>query len=143
MDCIKSLACAVISIFAVTASAATLESMKKADVEAAFVNKTNTSIPADNLDGVDISNVFKVFMDDKGKIYGKFSKKPKDQPLTDTGVYRIADDGSMYITWEHWDGAKEICAQFFDTKNTILAVNCSNVFHTAFMKTSSEAGNKI
>ncbi len=84
-----------------------------------------------------------MFLDDQGHIVGQMAHKPKNQPQTDTGVYTIKNDGTVYLTWKHWDDAKELCAQFFETKNAYLAVSCDHVFHTAFMKEAMSVGNDL
>ncbi len=122
---------------------ATLKSIGKKQVEEAFINKTAVSIPTDNLNGKTIENTFSMFLDTQGQIFGTMSQKPENEPQTDQGVYRIANDGSMYITWNHWDGAKKICARFFETQNAIISIDCDNIFHTVFMKESIQSGNQL
>lgn len=122
---------------------ATLNSMNKNQVEKAFINKTFTSIATDNLNGRTINNTFSVFLDDRGNIYGKMLHKPINEPQTDKGTYSIAADGTFYITWQHWDGAKKLCGHIFVTKNAYISVDCDNVFHTVFMKEASQPGNHL
>ncbi len=123
--------------------ASTLNSLNKEQFIKAFVNKTAVSIPTDNLNGRTIENTFSMFMDDKGKVIGKMSIKPADEPQTDTGSYSIDADGTAYITWKHWDGAEKLCFHVFDTSNTYISVGCDKVFHTAFMKEEIKSGNLL
>jgi hypothetical protein len=122
---------------------ANLKSMTKEQVEKALVNKTMTSIPTDNLNGRTIKNTFSMFLDGHGTIFGKMAQKPTNEPQTDKGIYSIGNDGSLYITWQHWDGAKKLCAHFFDTQNAYIAIDCENVFHTVFMKEAVQSGNYL
>ena len=122
---------------------ATLTSMSKEQIEQAFVNKTFTSVPTDNLNGRTIDNTFSMFLDDKGNMWGKMAHQPTNEPQTDRGTYNIASDGTIYFTWQHWDGAKKLCGHIFETKNSYISVDCSNVFHTVFMKDAAQSGNKL
>lgn len=122
---------------------ATLNSMNKSQIEKAFINKTLISIPTDNLNGHTIDNTFSMFLDSHGNIQGKLSHKPINEPQTDTGVFTIEADGTFYITWKHWDGAKKLCGHIFNTNNSYISVDCDNVFHTAFMKEVIQTGNHL
>ncbi len=117
--------------------------MNKKQVEEAFINKTSLSIATDNLNGQTIDNTFSMFLDNQGNIFGKMSKKPENEPQYDQGIYTIGNDGSLTITWHHWDGAKKLCAQFFNTQNAYIALDCDNIFHTVFMKDSIQSGNQL
>ena len=120
-----------------------LTSMSKEQIKQNIINKTFTSIPTDNLNGKTIDNTFSMFMDNDGKVYGKMSHKPTDEPQTDAGIYSISKDGTVYFTWQHWDGAKKLCFNVFQTQNTYLSIGCDHVFHTAFMKADVQNGNHL
>jgi hypothetical protein len=122
---------------------ATLNSLSKEQLVSAFVNKTSVSIATDNLNGKTINNTFSMFLGDQGRIIGRMSVKPAHEPQTDTGVYSIDNDGTAYITWKHWDGAKKLCFHVFNTENTYISVGCDHVFHTAFMKDAIKPGNQL
>lgn len=122
---------------------ATLNSMNKSQIEQAFIHNTFTSIATDNLNGRTVDNSNSVYLDGHGNILGKMSQKPADEPQTDKGVYSIADDGALSITWQHWDGHKQLCFHIFNTQNAYIAVDCANVFHSAFMKAAIQAGNHL
>ncbi|MCX7125400.1 MAG: hypothetical protein NTU49_06580 [Gammaproteobacteria bacterium] len=121
----------------------TLHSMTKTQVKNAFVNKTLVTIPTANLNGKTINNVVTVFMDSKGHIFGKMARKPENAPQTDHGIYQIKNNGTLDITWQHWDMAKKIHAHFFNTKNAYIAIDNDTVFHTAFMKAQIQPGNHL
>lgn len=121
----------------------TLHSMTKAQVEKAFVNNTAITIPTDDLNGKIINNIVSVYLDNKGHISGKMAAKPEGAPQADEGVYRIRKDGTLDITWQHWNHAKKFHAHFFNTKNAYVAIDNDVVFHTAFMKNSIRHGNHL
>jgi len=123
--------------------ALTLNSLNKEQFIKAFVNKTSVSIATDNLNGRTIENTFSMFLDDKGNVIGKMSHKPADEPQTDKGSYLIDEDGTAYMTWQHWDGGKKLCFHAFDTANAYVNVDCDNVFHTVFMKDAVKSGNHL
>jgi hypothetical protein len=122
---------------------ATLPSLNKNQFIKAFVNKTSTSIATDNLNGRTIDNTFSMFFDAHGNVLGKMSHKPANEPQIDKGIYTIQNDGTAYITWQHWDGAKKLCFHAFNTQNAYINVGCDNVFHTAFMKDAIQLGNRL
>jgi hypothetical protein len=123
--------------------AATLQSLDKNQFIEAFVNKTSISIATDNLNGRTIDNTFSMFLDGRGNVIGKMSHKPANEPQMDKGIYSIDNDGTAYITWQHWDGAKKLCFRAFYTENAYINVGCDNVFHTAFMKEAIKLGNLL
>ena len=124
-------------------SAAVLHSLDKTQFEKTFVNKTFISIPIDNLNGRTIDNTFSIYLDNKGNVWGKMSHKPANEPQIDKGVYKVTNDGTFYIIWQHWDGAKKLCGHVFNTQNAYISVDCKNVFHTVFMKETYQTGNHI
>lgn len=121
----------------------TLKPLTKTQVKNAFINKTITSVPIDILNGQAIANNFIAFLDDKGNIYGKLAQKPEHAMQTDKGAYTINNDGSVCITWQHWDDEKKFCFNVYDTKNAYLSIDQNNVFHTAFLKDLIQPGNQI
>ncbi len=123
--------------------AATLNSMNKVQVENNLINKTLTSIGVDNLDGRTVNNSNSVFLDGHGHVFGEMGQKPTNEPQTDKGIYTIKNDGAIYITWEHWDNKKQLCFHIFNAKNAYISIDCTNVFHSAFMKAAIQSGNHI
>ena len=121
----------------------TLFSLTKSELEQVVVNNTLKSVAIDNLNGQTINNTFSMYMDDQGKIYGKMSLKPIDQPQYDQGTYSISDDGTFYITWQHWDEQQTLCGHLFTTANAYISVDCDDIFHTVFMTDDIQPGNHI
>lgn len=122
---------------------ATLESLSKEQLVKAFVNKTSVSISTDVYNGQIVPNTFSFYLDDKGNVKGQFGVKPKNGPQMDTGVYKIEEDGAMYVTWQHMYDGKKVCFRLFDTDNAYVSVDCNNVFHTAYLKNAIKEGNQI
>ncbi len=139
----RSVIFTVLLVIGSFAFSATLTSMTQLQIEQALVNKTLVSIPTDNLNGRDINNRFSMFMDGHGVIWGKMSFKPSNEPQADKGIYSIAKDGTFYITWQHWDGAKKLAGHIFETQNAYLAISNDGVFHTAYMKEAVQSGNHL
>lgn len=135
--------CVILLLTSTLSFGAALTSLNKDEFIKAFVNKTATSIPTDNLNGRTIENTFSMFLDDEGNIVGKMSRKPSNEPQIDKGTYSVDEDGTVYITWNHWDGAKKLCFHAFNTDNAYVNVGCDNVFHTAFMKEGIKLGNYL
>lgn len=120
-------------LFSTSCFSATLKSLNSSQIKSAFFNKSAVSISADNLNGKPIQNTFTMQLFANGKIMGKMSIKPKNEPQNDQGTYFI-QNGALYITWGHWDFHKKLCARFFEAKNAYIALDCHNVFHTVFLK---------
>lgn len=120
-----------------------ITSLDKMQLQTAAINKTFSSIAIDNLNGKTINNIFSMYMDKHGNIFGKMSVKPANLPQYDQGTYTIDQDGTFYITWQHWDEHKKICGHLFETKDAYISIDCDNVFHTVFMKDKILLGNKI
>lgn len=129
-----------------TVFAANLESLNKDQIINAFVNKTIVSITSKLLDGQEVNvtpRTFSFYMDDKGNLIGKLGAKPKDGPQSDVGNYKIDSEGRIFCTWRHWYDGKTVCFNFFNTQNAYLAVNCDNVFFTAYLKSAIKEGNHL
>lgn len=122
---------------------ATLESLSKDQMLKNLVNKTSVSIASDIFHGQIVPNTFSYYLDAKGNVLGRFGVKPKNEPQTDTGVYTIAEDGAMYVTWQHWYNGKKMCFHLFNTENAYLSVDCDNIYHTTYLKTAIKEGNQI
>lgn len=133
-----------------TSFALTLHSMNKAQVSKAFVNNTLVVTQAINLHwGMtqNTNNSKTVFLDNQGHLFGKMKYKPTNAPQSDKGTYIIKRNGTMLITWQHWDHGKTIHAHFFNTKNAYVAVDnmigSAMVFYGAFEKDQIHSGNHL
>lgn len=119
---------------------AVLRSMNEAEFEKYFTGKTFQSIPTNTLD-VHTYNIFSVYLDGHGGVWGKMSQKPSGEPQADHGSYTVKPDGTFIITWQHWNKPKKLCGHLFETKNAYIIVDCDQVFHSVFMKNASQSGN--
>lgn len=127
----------------VACSAATMHSITKDQMKQAFVNKTSTSISTAQLNGKNVDNAFTGYFDDKGNMWGKFASEPADAPQTDQGTYKIKNNGSLCLTWQHWMDAKQFCVNAYETTNSYIIIDDKNMFHTVFMKTAMQAGKQM
>lgn len=121
---------------------ATLSSINQDQFKQTFVGKTFTSISTAQLNGKVINNSVTVYLDNDGKIQGKFTDKPANAPQTDQGVYSIKDDGLVCITWQHWFNGTE-CVYAYNTQNAYIMVDNNNTFHIVIMKSAIESGNHL
>lgn len=118
---------------------ATLNSINQDQFKQAFVGKTFTSVST----AQQKNNSVIVYMDNTGKIQGKFMDKPANAPQTDQGVYSIKNDGLVCITWQHWFDGKEECIYAYDTQNVYIMIDNNNAFHFVIMKSALEPGNHL
>ncbi len=124
--------------------AATLNSMPQDLISQAFVGKTMitiTSILGDN--NQSLVNKLTFYIDTQGKIFGKLDTPVTNSPQNDQGSYAIKTDGSLCMTWQHWNNGQEWCANIFETANSYLFVDTNNNFHTAVMKNNISSGNQV
>ena len=126
-----------------TAFSATLNSLTKEQLTNTLINNTVVSIATDVFNGQIVPNTFSYFLDDKGNMQGKFGEKPKNEPQTDIGNYKIEADGRVLCTWKHWYNGKTMCFQIFNTENAYISVDCNNIFHTAYLKSAIKEGNRL
>ena len=135
---------AVFAALVITSSlsfGATLNSINQDQCKQAFVGKTFTSVSTAQPNGKNNSVI--VYMDDKGKIQGKFADKPANAPQTDQGIYSIKEDGLICITWQHWFKGKEEHVYAYNTQNDYIMVDNNNIFHLVIMKSAIEPGNHL
>lgn len=123
--------------------AATLSSMTQDQINQTFAGKTMMTIPTTLLDNQSQENKFTFYLDNQGKIFGKFANSIGNAPQNDQGSYTVKSDGSFCITWQKWNNAQESCANVYETSNSYLFVDTSNNFHTAVMKSDIHSGNQV
>lgn len=128
-----------------TVLSAGLESLNKQQLQAAIVNKTVVSIPSNvfSSHGQEVTQAFSFYLDDKGNMKGQFAAKPKNDPQSDVGTYKIDADGSVHTTWQHWYGGKTLCWHFYDAANAYIALECNKIFHTAYLKNEIKEGDQL
>ena len=123
--------------------AAVLYSLNKTQVKKHFVNRTLVSIGVDNLNGKTVNNSNSVFLDGHGMVYGKMGHKPQHQPQYDKGTYKISNNGTIFIKWKQWDDSKKLCFHVFEAKNAYITIDCNGLYHSTFLKSDIETGNRL
>lgn len=124
-------------------TATTLTSLNKDDVTQLFSDKTITTIPAATLNGKIIKNAFTGYFSKDGKNYGSFQSKPEGEAQTDTGTWRVDDNGMLCYKWQHWDSSKERCVGVYKLNNGYLIVNDQNGFESLILSDQIKSGNHV
>lgn len=130
----------LLALTTLTVSAASLKSIDKIEIQKNLLQKTIKSVDISRLDGKLKDDFNAIYMDRKGKIFGKMGYKHRYLPLTDTGKYRITPSGTIYITWDHWHRSKPVCLHLFDTKNAYISVDCDAHYRGTFLKNKIKSG---
>jgi hypothetical protein len=106
---------------------ASLQSLNKNQIEKTMANKTMTTVSLVTLNKELVSNTLTFAMDKKdNKVTGQFANKPDSDPQNDTGKWQVKSNGTLCVTWEHWNNAKPICVAVYKTNNAIMFVNQEN-----------------
>ncbi|MCW8450348.1 hypothetical protein [Legionella quinlivanii] len=125
------------------ALAATLTSMSQSEVSDALGDKTLTTISAATLNGKVLPDSFTGYFAKDGKMMGGFAQKTADAPQNDKGTWRVKEDGSVCMTWEHWFNAKEECVYFYKLNNGLLAVGADQNFESVILNSEIKSGNQL
>ncbi len=115
-----------LALFAMStiASAASLQSLTKDQVNQMIGGKTLTTIPLVTMNQELMQdNPVTFTLDKQGKITGQFANKPATDPQTDEGTWMVKPTGTTCVTWQHWNNAKPICVNIFSLNNTLIFVN--------------------
>ena len=140
-----SVTCIISLVISQLIFGATWTSMNKSQFEKAFVNETRTSVKVDAYfsgKAVPMSN--SIYFNDKGQVFGSMEYKPKrNLPQKDQGTYFVKKDGTVYIRFDHWDFAKQFCFNVFATRNAYIIVDCSDIYHSTFLKANVKDGDHI
>ncbi|MDP1603401.1 MAG: hypothetical protein Q8M03_09070 [Legionella sp.] len=123
--------------------AASLSSMSKPEAMDALSDKTITTISAATLNGQVIFDSFTGYFGKDGKMMGGFAKQTKNAPQNDNGTWRIADDGSICMTWTQWFNGKEECVYFYKLSNALLIVGTKQNFESVILNSEIQSGNQI
>ncbi len=123
--------------------AATLSSMTQDQINQTFAGKTMTTIPTTLMNNQPQENKFTFYLDNQGKISGKFTNSLGNAPQNDQGTYTVKSDGSLCMTWQKWSNAQETCANVYETANGYLFIDADNNFHTFVMKSDLHSGNQV
>ena len=137
------LATAILLSFSTISMANSLQSLDKSSVKSLLDNKTITTISLTTLNGKTQDNVFTGYLSQDGKTNGSFASAPANQPQTDTGTWKVNDDGQLCMAWQHWNNAKEFCMSLYKTNNSIIFINQQNKLESVVMLDKIRSGNKM
>lgn len=102
---------------------ASMQSLDKEKVQKLFENHTITTISTVTLNGKIAKNTFTGYFAKDGKMTGQLASKPDSLPQGDKGEWKVKDNGELCVKWEHWESAKEVCMDIYDTKNMLIFIN--------------------
>lgn len=120
------------------------QSMTKAEVEHAFVNKTWTTVGLTRINDKTMpGNTFTGHWDNKGYFYGKFSEPLKKGPQKDEGTYQVKANGEVCLKFSNWNEGKEFCDYIYQTKDAYVAVGVEDLLHTVILKEDVKSGNQM
>lgn len=123
---------------------ALLQSLNKTQVMSAMQGKTITTIPLVTIDNQLVNNTFTGFFGQDGKAQAQFTNKPDNQPQTDQGTWMVKADGTMCVTWQHWNQNKPICLAVYKLKNGIVFINTdSKKFESMVLDDNIKSGNQV
>lgn len=136
---------------------ASLNSLHKDQVKKALVDKTITTAPVNRLNDQVTQTPVVVYLDNNGNISGQFMNTMNSStttsmnnttnnmpsPQSDTGTYKLKNNGLLCITWKTWNKGNEFCVYTYETSNAYLFVDDHHVFHTVAMKSDIQSGNQM
>jgi len=126
------------------ACAASMQSLDKSQVTKAMEDKTITTISLTTLNDQMMNNAFTGYFNKNGQIQGKFATKPDNDPQTDDGKWEVKSDGTLCVTWQHWQQSKPICVSLYHLKNGYVFVNNSTKkIETIVLDSDVKTGNQM
>lgn len=138
---------AIISLAVVMSTAgfaASMNSLNKNELTNMISDKTITSVPLITMDNQLTPNTFTGYFGKDGTINGKLSNQPENGPQADNGTYKINADGSLCVTWQHWNNTSPICVSAYKVGNGLMLVNTkSHDFETLLLSSDIKTGNQI
>jgi len=117
--------------------------MNKSQAMKELSDKTITTISAVTLNGKVISDSFTGYFSKDGKMNGKLATKPADGPQVDQGTWMVKSNGTVCITWEHWNNAKARCVDFYKLSNAFLITNADHGFESLVLDSGIQSGNQM
>src|SRR6185437_4515332 len=123
---------------------ANMQSLDKEKVNKLFSDHTLTTISTVTLNGKMAKNTFTGFFGKDGKMIGQLASKPDTMPQGDKGVWKVKDNGQLCVTWEHWESAKEVCMDIYQTKNMLIFINAgTGKFESAALMEHFKEGDQM
>lgn len=123
---------------------ATLQSLDKEKVTKLFENHTLTTISTVTLNGKLARNTFTGYFAKDNKMTGQLGSKPDNLPQGDKGTWNVKSNGELCVKWDHWESAKEVCMDIYETKNMYIFVNVANgKFESAALMDNFKEGDQM
>lgn len=127
-----------------TSFALTMQSLDKSQVNKLVKGKTIVTIPLITLDGSLVNNTFTGYFDTNGKYTGQMANKPDNGPINDTGTWKVKSNGTLCVTWDHWNSSKPICVSVYKVNNGLLFINEKNhKLETMVLDSNIKDGNQL
>lgn len=137
------IAASVLLISTVT-FANTLQSLNQAQVNEQLKGKTISTIPLVTINGALVNNTFTGFLDSNGNMDGHMANKPENDPISDTGTWTVSQNGTLCVTWQHWNNTKPICVSVYKVNNGLLFINeKSHALETIVLSDSIKNGKQV
>lgn len=124
---------------------ASLSSLNNKQVNQTLENKTITTASLITLNGKLLNDNFAtVYFGKDNKVNGKFNNKPSSDPQTDEGSWLVKSNGTLCVTWQHWNQAKPICVLGYQLKNALILVNTDTKnLETLILDENIKDGNQV
>lgn len=124
--------------------AASLQSLDKKQLTQKLEDKTITTIPLVTINGALKKNTANVYFGKDNKINGKMDSKPDNDHQTDEGSWSVKPDGTLCVTWQHWNAAKPTCVFGYQLKNVLVLVNKKTKnLETIILSDNIKSGNSV
>lgn len=138
------LSAAALMSFSSLCFAAPLQSLNEKQINQTLENKTITTISLITLNGKLVNNRASIYFSKDNKVNGKFSNKPDNDPQTDEGSWSVKPNGTLCVTWQHWNQAKPICVAGYQLKNALFFVNTdTQKLETLILDENIKDGNQV
>lgn len=123
---------------------AAMSALTKPQVMHVFENKTITTIPLITLQGELMKDAFAGYFAKDGTVRGQLATKAENYPQTDKGKWQVKSNGTMCITWAHWNQGKQRCVFVYSLKNAKVIVNQNTKkLETVILDKNIQAGNQL
>ncbi len=123
---------------------ASLNSMDKNQTTQSIQDKTIKTASLSTIDGKVVENAFTGFFSNDGKIKGKFAKKPSNEPQIDEGTWTVKDDGTLCVTWQHWNQKSPLCMATYSLPNGMMFINSDdNAFVSIVLQDGVKSGDQM
>lgn len=140
----KRLIIALAVLFSSSVFADAIQSLDQSQVNQTLKGKTIATIPLVTLDGSLVNNTFTGYFNSNGKIRGQMAHTPASGPANDTGSWTVTENGSLCVTWDHWNSKKNTCVAIYNLNNGLLFVNQdTHKLETLILNDNIKNGNAL